>query len=141
MIYRKRWPNRNFISQLGNVYAQNVKTEKEYFAALDNMTVPITKGYAMNEDDLLRRYVITKVMCDFELDFAEIEEKFKIDFYKYFAWGLENIKEVIDDGLASIENRKLTVHEMGRLLIRNVAMNFDGFLERKEDTARYSRTV
>jgi hypothetical protein len=30
---------------------------------------------------------------------------------------------------------------MGRLLVRNVAMNFDGYLERQEDSARYSRTV
>ncbi len=129
------------ISQLGNAYAQNLKTEREYFEALDEGRLPITKGYLMNEDDILRRHVITKVMCDFELDFAEVEKQFEIDFDKYFAWGLENIKENIDDGLASIENRKLVVHDMGRLLIRNIAMNFDGFLERKEDTAKYSRTV
>jgi oxygen-independent coproporphyrinogen-3 oxidase len=129
------------ISQIGKVYAQNMKTEKEYFEALDQGILPVSKGYLMNADDLLRKHVIMKIMCDFELDFSEVEKKFDIDFDKYFARGLENIKEVIDDGLADIKNGKLVVHEMGRLLIRNVAMNFDGFLERKEDTARYSRTV
>jgi oxygen-independent coproporphyrinogen-3 oxidase len=49
--------------------------------------------------------------------------------------------EFIGDGLVEIQNRKLTVTEMGRLLIRNIAMNFDGYIERKEDKARYSRTV
>jgi len=33
------------------------------------------------------------------------------------------------------------IKDMGRLLIRNIAMNFDGYIERKEDTAKYSRTV
>jgi len=129
------------ISQVGNVYAQNVKTEHEYYERLDNGEIPTFKGYHLNEDDILRKEVITRIMCDFELDFSQIEKKFNIDFKKYFAWGLENIKEMIDDGLVEIKNGKLTVNEMGRLLIRNVAMNFDGFIERKLDKARYSRTI
>ncbi|MCF8242927.1 MAG: oxygen-independent coproporphyrinogen III oxidase [Melioribacteraceae bacterium] len=129
------------ISQLERVYAQNLKTEKEYFDAMDEGRFPITKGFLLNDDDLLRRHVIMKVMCDFELNFESIEKQFNIDFEKYFAWGLNNLKEMIDDGLINIENKKLTVTEMGRLLIRNVAINFDGYIERKEDTARYSRTV
>ncbi|MBU0987055.1 MAG: coproporphyrinogen III oxidase, partial [Proteobacteria bacterium] len=64
-----------------------------------------------------------------------------IDFVDYFGWGLNNLKKMIDDNLVSIENQVLKVTMMGRLLIRNVAMNFDGYIERKQDTARYSRTV
>jgi oxygen-independent coproporphyrinogen-3 oxidase len=80
-------------------------------------------------------------MCDFELNFADVENKFNINFEEYFAWGLNNLQENIDDGLVIMGNRKFEVTQMGRLLIRNIAMNFDGYLERKEDTARYSRTV
>ncbi len=60
------------ISQLENVYAQNVKTEKEYFQALDNEKIPIFRGYRLNDDDQIRRTVIMKLMCDFELDFNEV---------------------------------------------------------------------
>ena len=129
------------ISQLQRVYAQNYKTEKEYFAALDNETLPITKGYYLSDDDVLRRYVIMKLMCDFELDMKSVEEKFKINFKEYFAWGLANLQEMVADDLVTIADNKIVVSEMGRLLIRNIAMNFDGYLERKEDKARYSRTV
>jgi oxygen-independent coproporphyrinogen-3 oxidase len=45
------------------------------------------------------------------------------------------------DNLLSIEDKMLKITPMGRLLVRNVAMNFDGYLERQEDSARYSRTV
>jgi len=129
------------ISQLQRVYAQNMKTEKEYFAALDNEQLPVAKGYYLNDDDLLRRFVIMKLMCDFELDMKAVEAKFKIDFKTYFASGLEHLKEMVEDELISITNDKIIVSEMGRLLIRNIAMNFDGYLERKEDKAKYSRTV
>jgi oxygen-independent coproporphyrinogen-3 oxidase len=80
-------------------------------------------------------------MCDFELDFKNIENKFDINFEEYFSHGLNDFDELIADGLVEIKDRKITVNEMGRLLIRNVAMKFDGFLERKEDSGKYSRTV
>jgi len=129
------------ISQFGRIYSQNVKTEKEYYNSLDNGELPLFKGYKLNDDDVLRREVIMKIMCDFELDFRFIEDKFNIDFEDYFKWGLNNLQEMIDDDLVEIADKKLIVKNTGRLLIRNVAMNFDGYIERKEDNTRYSRTV
>jgi len=129
------------ISQFGRIYAQNAKQEKAYYTALDKGVLPTVKGCVLDADDLLRRKVITRLMCDFELDFSAIEAEFKIDFDTYFRWGLDNLKGMIDDRLVWIEDRTLRVTEMGRMLIRNIAMNFDGYIERKEDQARYSRTV
>jgi oxygen-independent coproporphyrinogen-3 oxidase len=129
------------ISQLQNVYAQNYKTEREYYKLLDEETLPTSKGYRLTEDDHIRRFVIMKLMCDFELNFTQVEEKFKIKFKDYFSWGLSNLKEMEEDKLVEISDKGLKVKDMGRLLIRNIAMNFDGFIERKVDTAKYSRTV
>ncbi|MCC6255423.1 MAG: coproporphyrinogen III oxidase, partial [Ignavibacteriaceae bacterium] len=89
----------------------------------------------------LRREVIMKLMCDFELNFKSIEDQFKIDFKKYFAWGLNNLKEMEADDLVEISDAGFKVKNMGRMLIRNIAINFDGYIERKEDKAKYSRTV
>jgi len=129
------------ISQLHQVYAQNYKTEKEYFEAIDNEVLPVKRGYHLSDDDILRREVVMKLMCDFELNFNYIEEKFKIKFKDYFAWGLNNLKEMEQDELVKVSDNKIEVTPMGKLLIRNIAMNFDGYIERKEDTAKYSRTV
>ena len=129
------------ISQFGNIYSQNLKTEKEYFSALDEGIFPVAKGYSMNQDDIIRKEVIMKIMCDFELDFAQVENKFGINFDEYFKFGLSNLSELVEDNLIKLENRKIIVSEMGRLLVRNIAINFDGFIERKTDTAKYSRTV
>jgi oxygen-independent coproporphyrinogen-3 oxidase len=129
------------ISQLKNVYAQNYKTEKEYYSALDNGNIPTAKGYLLTEDDHLRREVIMKLMCDFELNFKSIEDQFKINFKEYFAWGLNNLKEMEADDLVEISDNSIKVKNMGRMLIRNIAINFDGYIERKEDKAKYSRTV
>lgn len=129
------------ISQLKNIYAQNYKTEKEYYTAIDNELIPTAKGYRLTDDDHIRREVIMKIMCDFELSYKTIEEKFKINFKDYFRWGLNNLIEFEKDDLVEINNDGFKVKNMGRLLIRNIAMNFDGYIERKEDKAKYSRTV
>ncbi|MHC1738904.1 MAG: oxygen-independent coproporphyrinogen III oxidase [Ignavibacteriaceae bacterium] len=129
------------ISQLSRVYAQNHKTEKEYYDALDAGLIPTYKGYMLNNDDLLRRYVVMKIMCDFALNFKTVEDKFQINFKDYFSWGLRNLKEMADDGLISLSENSLAITEVGRLLVRNIAMNFDGYIERKEDVGRYSKTL
>ena len=129
------------ISQFGRIYAQNIKDEKGYFQLLDEGRLPLAKGFTLNEDDLLRRDVITQLMCDFELKFDAIEKKHGIEFDRYFSWGLSNLKDMIADNLVVLEDSKLTVTENGRLFIRNIAMNFDGYLERQEDNSRYSKTI
>jgi len=129
------------ISQLEHIYTQNYKTEKEYYKALDDEILPVAKGYRLSNDDIIRRYVIMKIMCDFELDIKSVEQKFNVDFKTYFAWGLNNLKEMESDDLVKITGNKIIVNGMGRLLIRNIAINFDGYIERQEDTAKYSRTV
>ena len=45
------------------------------------------------------------------------------------------------DDLVEISDGGIKVKNMGRMLIRNIAINFDGYIERKEDLAKYSRTV
>ncbi len=129
------------ISQLSNIYTQNFKTEKEYYSAIDDEKLPVAKGYKLNDDDHIRRHVIMKLMCDFELDKKAVESLFSLNFDEYFSYGLANLNSFIDDGLVTIEGDKIIVTENGKLLIRNIAMNFDGYIERKEDTGRYSKTV
>ncbi len=129
------------ISQFGNIYSQNIKTEKEYFDKVDNGILPLAKGYLMSDDDVLRRDVIMSLMCDFELHFNLFEEKYKINFKEYFAKGLKNIKQFVPDNLVVLEENSIKVTEMGRLLIRNIAMSFDAFLEDDKGKVRYSRTV
>ena len=129
------------ISKFGRIYAQNIKDEKGYFRLLDEGLLPVSRGFILDEDDILRRDVITRLMCDFELEYDYIENKYDIEFDRYFAWGLANLKGMTEDELVVLDDRKITVTENGRLFIRNIAMNFDGYLERQEDSSRYSKTI
>lgn len=127
------------ISQIENFYSQNYKDEENYFGSIDKGMLPVHKGYIMNQDDKIRRYVIMKIMCDFSLDFEATGNLLGIDFNSYFEKSIAELDEMIKDNLLEISSNKMTVTEKGRLFIRNIAMCFDAYIER--DTSRYSKTV
>jgi oxygen-independent coproporphyrinogen III oxidase len=130
------------ISQFNEIYAQNLKTLKEYYEAIDAGRPATFQGYRMTSDDHIRKDVITTLMCDFELDTSTIEKKYSIGFDEYFAASLTKLSDYIDDGFIKRENGKFFVTPNGRLIIRNIAMCFDAYIDRlTKDKPIFSRTV
>ncbi len=127
------------ISQLENVYSQNYKGLKDYYESLENGNLPIEKGYILSEDDKIRRETIMRLMCDLELDYKRMSKLLQINFQDYFVNELRQMDKYSSDGLITLSADNLSVTEKGRLFIRNVAMEFDRYLEKSE--TRYSKTV
>jgi len=128
------------ISAIDNVYAQNFKDIESYQAALDNNDLPVTKGFTLNDDDILRKTVINKLICHFKLDFKEVEDEFGINFTDYFAESLERLKPLAEDNLIRLDTDSITVNDGGRLLIRSICMMFDAYLKPSSEI-RYSRII
>lgn len=129
------------IGTIGSHYCQNHRGIKDYYAALDNGTLPVARGYTMSFDDRLRADVIERLMCRTWLDFAEIEHTYGIVFEAYFAAELADLNDLAADGLIALEPDGIRVMPEGRLLLRNVAMVFDRYLREQGAPVRYSRTV
>jgi len=130
------------ISQFENIYAQNNKDFKEYYAAMD-AGVPATRvGYRMTTDDHIRKETITQLMCNLEIDKRVIERKFDIDFEDYFRTDIPKLDQFISEGLVINETDKIRVIDSGILIIRNIAMCFDAYLEEMMRTKPvFSKTV
>jgi oxygen-independent coproporphyrinogen-3 oxidase len=129
------------IGKVGNTYAQNVKTLDLYYSRLDAERVPIMRGIALDRDDLIRREAIQRIMCDFALDFAELEASHGIAFESYFERELAALKPLAADGLVELADRSMNVTPRGRLLVRNVAMQFDCHLRKPQVLKRFSRVI
>ncbi|MBL7685725.1 MAG: oxygen-independent coproporphyrinogen III oxidase, partial [Deltaproteobacteria bacterium] len=130
------------ISQLQNVYAQNAKSLPEYYKAVSANELPTQVGYRMTADDHLRKEVINTLMCHFELDENSIERKFNISFETYFASSLARLEEFKADGFVKRHSGKILIEGMGRLLVRNIVMCFDAYLDEMiTDRPLFSRTV
>ncbi|GJI97443.1 coproporphyrinogen-III oxidase [Duganella caerulea] len=133
------------ISAVGATYSQNEKTLEAYYEKLDDGKLPVTRGIKLDTDDLLRRIVIQKLMCNFELSISSIEQAYPIRFRQYFAAELDKLRAFEDDGLVQVDEQWITVTAKGRLLIRNICMVFDRYLSlpRSEgpQPLRYSKTI
>jgi oxygen-independent coproporphyrinogen-3 oxidase len=129
------------ISAVGASYSQNEKTLSAYYQRLDAGELPIARGIALNDDDLLRRTVIGRLMCNFILDYDDLLLPDGVTGPQYFAAELERLQVLEDDGLLCKGSRGVRVRMRGRLLIRNICMAFDRYLHERPQAARYSRTI
>ena len=130
------------ISHFRESYAQNTKNIPEYFRALDSGNLATHVGYRMSEDDQIRKYVIMRLMCDLELDRRQVERKFGITFDSYFESSIQGLGQFVDDGLVTLEGDTIAIIGAGRLLLRNIAMCFDAYLDSmSKNKPLFSRTV
>jgi oxygen-independent coproporphyrinogen-3 oxidase len=130
------------ISHFEDIYAQNTKSLPHYYQALEQGNLPTHVGYKMTEDDRIRKHVIMRLMCDLELDRRAVQRQFGITFGEYFADSLAALRPFVDDGLIEVTEEKLMVVGAGRLVLRNIAMCFDAYLEKMSGSKPiFSRTV
>ena len=130
------------ISAVGPSYSQNVKTLDAYYSYLDRNELPIARGIRLSMDDVLRRLIIQRLMCHFELSIASVEQAYPIEFAAYFEGELAQLRKLEQDGLLTLAPDWVSVTPRGRLLIRNICMVFDRYLqEGRAEGPRYSRTI
>lgn len=129
------------ISEGIDYYSQNYKDIVSYENALDNGKLPVERGVALTQEDILRKEVIMGLMNNLCLDFSSIESKFNIDFKTHFADSLKSLREYEEAGLVSITPDAISTSATGGMLIRNIAMAFDMYLTTHTDTKRFSKTI
>ncbi|MFC1750426.1 oxygen-independent coproporphyrinogen III oxidase [Pseudomonadota bacterium] len=128
------------IGKVGNSYSQNVRTMDEYTAAIDAGHLPVFRGVELTDDDLLRREVITELMCNFDLVKSRIAEKYSINFDEYFKTEQADIAQLQEDGLITVSDGHIEVMPAGRFLIRNICMVFDKYLRQSKEQ-RFSKVI
>jgi oxygen-independent coproporphyrinogen-3 oxidase len=130
------------ISDIGGAYAQNAHKLKDWGDQVAAGVIPVERGAAMSDDDVMRRFVINRVMCLLRLDLREVEEKFGAASRSAIEENLRSgVKELQDDGLVTFDGTLLRVTPLGQLLVRNVAMLFDAYLKKDGGKKQFSRTV
>ncbi|UJF23903.1 oxygen-independent coproporphyrinogen III oxidase [Suttonella sp. R2A3] len=128
------------ISMLKNSYNQHQKARSKYYAELDAGGLPVERGVPLSEDDHIRGYAITEIMCNLKLSLEAVSERFNIDAQAYFAEEWQRLEPFAKDGLIRLDEVGLTVEPIGRLLIRNIAMIFDAYL-RELPQKRFSKVI
>ncbi len=129
------------IGMVGPSYAQNMRSLDEYYRCIDSGHLPIFKGIELSRDDLIRRDVITRLICHFSLQMADVESRWNIDFHDYFAAALNQLAGMQADGLVELGEASIRVPPKGRLLIRNICMQFDAYLNSQAAQGSFSKVI
>jgi oxygen-independent coproporphyrinogen-3 oxidase len=69
-----------------------------------------------------------------------VKEHFNKDCKTYFAQELQQLAPMVEDGLISIDDAGIFVHNAGRMLIRRICMVFDEYLNNGTQI-RYSKII
>jgi oxygen-independent coproporphyrinogen-3 oxidase len=129
------------IGKIGDCYAQNLKTIPTWQAAVAAGELPIWRGVTLGTEDRLRRGVIESIMCHGVLCFPDFESRFGIEFEDHFMPEIAALQQLDRDGLIELDIAGFNVTPAGRLLLRNIAMVFDEYLNRAAQPQRFSRVI
>lgn len=112
-------------STFGNCYSQNVYDLSQYYKSGLGERFPVERGYKMSPDDFIRRDIIFRLLCDYEVDFSVIEEKYNLNVYSYFQKELVKLSPYITDNLVTLDGKFLKVTSEGKFCVRHICKCFD----------------
>ena len=116
-------------SGFGNYYFQNTYNLKEYKEIVNSGKFPISRGYVLNKDDIIRRECNFSLQCNQVLDINYISEKYKIDFKNYFKKEIQQLAKKQDLGMLNLNNDYIKVTTYGRYFVRHICQIFDTFFD------------
>lgn len=132
------------ISDVAGAYSQNHRRLASYYDAVDAGQLPTERGIALDDEDRLRRFVITELMCNGRLRASDVAARFGVNVAEHFATELAELlapNGLAEAGLVRVLGPDIEATPMGRPFIRNVAMVFDARLGAARGEQVFSRTV
>jgi len=128
---------RKFAPRVEELLARREARQRE----IDAGRLPIDRGFEVEPDDLLRRDIITQIMCNFFLDIPAVEKKWRFSFAEKFKTEIAELQQMQTDGLLKLNAKALEVLPAGRLLVRNICMVFDHYLKGGGQSGRFSKVI
>lgn len=115
------------VSNICGVYSKNAETVKDYYQRIEDQNLPIVKGFRLKTNDLLRRTIIYKLLCEGELSVSFIELTYPIVFNSYFEKELEQLKKLETLGFIDMSDDSIIVSDKGKLIIYTICQVFDTY--------------
>ena len=127
------------ISEVGDCFAQNAKDLDQYYHALEQNQLPTERGCSKTWDDEVRGYIIKELACNLHLSSQALLQRFGLSLSEAFADELKRLESFVQDGLVELSAAGIQVTETGRMMLRNVCMVFDQYLD--THPGKYSKTL
>jgi oxygen-independent coproporphyrinogen-3 oxidase len=125
------------ISKLPQGYAQNAPATPAYTERVEAGLLPVVRGYALTEDDLIRAQVIDALMCDFRVNLDTIRADYPLQA------ALRNTAQIVAmqwPEAVALEGSTLSILAEGVPMTRMIAQAFDTFSDPRAER-RHSQAI
>jgi oxygen-independent coproporphyrinogen-3 oxidase len=130
------------ISELADSYAQSIRDPDEWLGVVTGGHLATLRGCRLSEDDVRRRWLIHRIMCQGEISGSAYQQRFDETLEARVPDLHEHLAEFVDDELLERGDGTYRVTRLGRLFLRVIAMTFDAHLEPPDpDKPKFSKTV
>ncbi|MFH2050020.1 MAG: oxygen-independent coproporphyrinogen III oxidase, partial [bacterium] len=129
------------IGYINDTFIQNSSQLETYEELMKNKGFAVYRGLELSQDDLIRQYVISNLMCNFKVSFDDLHEKYDVKYKDYFADDDPHLAPFIEDGFLLRTNEGIQVTQLGRTFVRNIAMTYDAYLKDPQQKTTFSRTI
>jgi oxygen-independent coproporphyrinogen-3 oxidase len=126
------------ISQFPQGYAQNSAHAVDYRAMVEGGELPIVRGWAFRDDDLIRKQVIDELMCFLSVDLAALRCAHTLGEH-YFAAELQELTKPEYRDIVACDGGHVRITTPHRMAARVVASVFDHY--RGVAEGRYSKVA
>ncbi len=113
------------ISRYPQGYAQNDPSTSGYQKAVRDGVLPITRGHAFSDEDLLRGKIIEHLLCEFTADLPAIAGR--LGQPAETAIAMADGVEAAFAGVVRVQDGMVTIEPQGRPLARMIARHFDAY--------------
>lgn len=124
------------ISRFPTGFIQNEIATARYTAAISQGILAFAKGLELSPDDIIRGWIIERLMCDFAFSHAKLVSTFGADAEPYWdeALALED-----NAGLCQVEGDRFAMRPDTKPMVRIIAAKFDRWLSINK--FQYSKAV
>jgi len=129
------------ISNVAGVYSQNEKILSKWERDIAGGHFSVHKGYRLNDEDLMRRWLIHELMGSFELRWADLAARYGVDGPSHFRDAIEELRAEEPFGTVEVREEGIFITPLGRRFVRNLVQPFDAYLKQLSATTKFSRTV
>ena len=126
------------IGSLPQGLVQNIAQELPWRAAVVAGDLPIARGVIVTDEDRFRGEIIERLMCDLAVDLGAVCDRHGRTLAG-LADELSDLRAFADDGLVAIQEGRLTVTDLGRLVVRSVCAVFDTYFA--PEAGRHSKAL
>lgn len=116
-------------SAIGNFaqgYMQNNSSLEDYAASIEGGSLPVVRGFAVSDEDVLRRSIIEQIMCYMRVDLADICARYGAPIQSMEA-PVAALRYMQEDGLITLNESVITINPEFPQAARMASAVFDTY--------------